>query len=376
MSGSGPRVALIGIHGHGRVHLGRILAREQAGRLRLAGLADRVAPTAPEAAVLQDRPFDTDAARLLGDIRPDIAVIATPIHTHARIAARALRLGAHVLLEKPPVTSVAEHNDLVAAAAAARRHCQVGFQAAGSSLLPELIGRIRGGQFGTLTHLSVVGAWYRAADYYTRSAWAGRRSLGSTIVADGAMTNPFAHGIDLALRLSAAVAPAAIRSVQIDPYHAYPIETDDTAAARIELDEGPPITVAVTLCSELESEPYVEVHGTKGRATLYYTQDRLALNDFRAVTEITGERTDLLDDLIAHLDADPSDAALLSPLSSTRLFTEVLEAVQHGPVARPIAERYLSVTSCGRTVPGIEEAVAEAGVTGRLFSEMDLPWTR
>jgi predicted dehydrogenase len=376
MPGTGPRVALIGIHGHGRVHLGRILAREQAGRLHLAGLADRVAPAAPESAVLRDRPFDTDPVRLLNDVRPDIAVIATPIHTHAGIATHALSLGAHVLLEKPPVTSVAEHDDLAAAAAAAKRHCQVGFQAAGSSLLPELAGRIRSGQFGTLTHLSVVGAWYRAADYYARSAWAGRRSLGSTVVADGALTNPFAHGIDLALRLSGAVKPAAIRHVRIDPYHAYPIETDDTATARIELEDGAPITVAVTLCADLESEPYVEVHGTGGRAALHYTQDRLTLSDFRVITELAGGRTDLLDDLIAHLDDDPAGDALLSPLRSTRPFTEVLEAVQRGPVARPIAERYLSVAPSGRTIPGIEDAVAEAGMTGRLFSEMDLPWTR
>ena len=50
---------------------------------------------------------------LLEKLRPDIAVISTPIHTHLEIAEAALRVGAHLLLEKPPVTSVADHEQLL-----------------------------------------------------------------------------------------------------------------------------------------------------------------------------------------------------------------------------------------------------------------------
>src|SRR6266568_3201423 len=90
-----PRVALVGIHGHGRVHLAGLLERDRAGTLELCALADRLAPTGPEAGQVSALPFDTDAVGLLRAVRPDIAVIATPIHTHAELAEAALGVGAH-----------------------------------------------------------------------------------------------------------------------------------------------------------------------------------------------------------------------------------------------------------------------------------------
>jgi predicted dehydrogenase len=376
---AGPRVALIGIHGHGRVHLTALLEREQAGRLELRALADPRAPAAgPEAQVLRGRTFDTDAQRMLRTCRADIVVIAAPIHTHAELAALAMRSGAHVLLEKPPVTTVAELDRLLAIAAATRRHCQVGFQAFGSSAARDLPGRLAGGQLGAVERISVVGCWRRGADYYSRARWAGRRRLDGIVVADGVLTNPFAHGIALALRLAATPRAAAVpvRDVRVEPYHAYPIETDDTTSARIETGTGVRVTAAATLCAEREYEPYVRIHAQRGQATLWYTEDRLLIEPDGGIREETvGERTALIDDLIAHLDDDPADESLCSPLQAARPFTEVLEAIWRGPQARPIPERYLRLSPYGRTIPGIEDVVAEAGENGRLFSEMDLPWT-
>jgi len=62
------------------------------------------------------------------------------------------------------------------------------------------------------------------------------------------MTNPFAHGVALALRLADSSGTRPITSARFESFHAYPIETDDTAGARIELEGAAPVTVAVTLC--------------------------------------------------------------------------------------------------------------------------------
>ena len=390
MAGVKPvRVALIGIHGHGRVHLAGLLERDRAGTLELCGLADRLAPTGADAEELSGCPFDTDATRLLRTVRPDVAVIATPIHTHAQIAEAALDVGAHLLLEKPPVTGLDAHDRLAALADAAGRHCQVGFQAFGSSVVRELLDRVgRGGLgrvegngavegVGTIEGISVVGGWRRDEAYYARSAWAGHRRLGEIVVADGAMTNPFAHGIALALRLADPSGTRPIRSARFEPFHAYPIETDDTAGAHIELDGAAPVTVAVTLCAEREFEPYVQVRGTEGRATVWYTEDRLLLEPRNGESvEVKGGRVELIDDLVACLDTDPAGDALLSPLRATRSFTAVLEAIQDGPQAAPIPRRFLRVGAGSRTIPGIEDAVVEAGARGLLLSELGrLPWT-
>ena len=361
----GPRVVLIGVHGHGRVHLDGLLERERSGLLELCGLADRREP-APDSGAA-DHEFDTDAARLLEKLRPDIAVISTPIHTHLDIAEAALRVGAHLLLEKPPVTSVADHERLLAAVAEADRHCQVGFQAFGSSAVDDLIARVRGGELGTIKRVAMSGCWWRADEYYARSPWAGHRQLDGVTVADGVLTNPFAHGVALALRL----AGNEVRSATIEPYRAYDIETDDTTCARIETD-GAPVTLAATLCAETESEPFVRVFGTRGVATIWYTEDRLL---FDGQPEYVGDRVALIDDLIAHLDDDPAADVLRCPLRSTRSFTEVLEAIQLGPAPRAISADHVRVGERGRVIPGIEDAIARTVATGRLFSELeDVPW--
>jgi predicted dehydrogenase len=350
-------VVLIGMHGHGRVHLDELLARDRAGSLALRGVADL---REPDVELPAECVFDTDAERLISALRPDIAVIATPIHTHADLAERAMLSGAHVLLEKPPVTTLAEHERLLDVAARTGRHCQVGFQAFGSTVVRELAALVRAGGLGDVQRISVAGCWYRESGYYTRAAWAGQRALG-----DGALANPFGHGLALALRL----APDTAVSVRAEPYHAYPIETDDTMSARI--DAGVPVTVAVTLCAQQQFSPYVRVFGTVGQATVWYTQDRLRVQTDGKATEVTGDRVALIDDLIAHLDTDPAEDVLCSPLRATRSFTSVLAAI---PAATAIPERYQQITPTGRTIPGIEDAVVAATERGLLFSELDLPW--
>jgi predicted dehydrogenase len=373
-----PEVVLVGMHGHGRVHLDGLLERDRDGRLALSGVADVREPVGPEADLVAGRRFDTDAVRLLHDVRPDIVVIASPAHTHSGLAELSLRLGAHVLLEKPPVTSLPDHDRLLALAEQTRRHCQVGFQAFGSSVVRELVRRTRSGELGEVRRVSVVGCWSRGTDYYTRSNWAGRRTVDGVVVADGAMTNPFAHGVALALRLASPESDVPAR-VHAEAYHAYPIEGDDTMSARIEPAGGAPITVGVTLCAQREFEPYVRVFGAKGEATVWYTEDRAWISVGDRSEDLTGDRVELIDDLIANLSEDPAGDVLCSPLRDTRSFTAVLAAIVAGPPAMAIPERYQRITPIGRTIPGIEDAVVTAGERGLLFSEMtapgqSLPW--
>ena len=131
-----PRVALIGMHGHGRVHLDGLLDRHRAGQLVLCGVADVRAPG--DAELLAGRVFDTDAIRLLERVRPDIVVIASPAHTHRELAERAMLLGAHVLLEKPPVTDLTDFARVGEAQRATGGLIQVGFQSLGSHALGAL----------------------------------------------------------------------------------------------------------------------------------------------------------------------------------------------------------------------------------------------
>lgn len=118
------RAALIGCGWYGKHDLMRLLQVSQA--VEVVGLCDVDSRHLAEAEtwVRQRRPAArprayADHEELLAQERPDLVLIATPDHWHARQATDALAAGAHLYLQKPVANSRA---DCQAVLAAARRH--------------------------------------------------------------------------------------------------------------------------------------------------------------------------------------------------------------------------------------------------------------
>src|SRR5699024_7250127 len=111
----------------------------------------------------------TDHGEMLRQARPDVVVIATPIPTHAPLAAAAMRAGAHVLLEKPPTASLASFTELVQVARETGRACQIGFQTYGSAVYEHIDRIVAAGEIGEIEGIGGVGTWLRTTDYYERS---------------------------------------------------------------------------------------------------------------------------------------------------------------------------------------------------------------
>lgn len=367
-----PRVALLGLHGFGRVHLDGLLRLAATGAVRVAGLAD---PRPPEPDALDrvralpggpDVPVLADAAALLEQVRPDVTIVSTPIHTHLPLARLALAAGSHLFVEKPPTASMEQFRDLSAEVAAAGRVCQVGFQSFGSHALAHAARLVADGAVGRVRGIGVHGAWVRERSYFTRAAWAGRMELDGVPVTDGALTNPFAHATASALRV-AGVPDDADVEVELERYRVASPESDDTAAARLIVD-GMPIVVAVTLCATEHRPPLIVVHGEQGRLELEYTTDTLTgrTADGAAVTGPPG-RTVLLDNLVAHL-ADPA-VPLLAPLASCAPFMHLLEAVRRDGPARPLPSAVTEID--GRpVVVGADETMRRCAEELALFSEL------
>jgi predicted dehydrogenase len=367
-----PRVVLVGAYGHGRGHLEHLAALAAASRVRLAGVADLRALDEERRTLAGDCLFDTDAERLIGAAEPTVVVISTPMHTHTELALLAFRAGAHVLLEKPPTPTMAEFDRLVAAQRDAGVACQVGFQAFGSGAFVELERLVGAGTLGEVRRIGFAGRWLRDEAYYARAAWAGRRWLDGVPVMDGALTNPFAHGVAMALRLDGTGGDESVRQVEVETYRAYPIEADDTASARLVSARGTPIVAAVTLCAGTPQEPSIVVEGTAGSAELRYTEDRLRT----AAGERGYDRFDLLENLLDHI--GDGSVGLAAPLAQTRSFMQVVEAIRVSPPPTPIAEQFQQVVGeppvLRRVVPGIEEVVRQAVGTGALYSELPVGW--
>jgi len=354
-----PRTLLVGAHGYGRGYLDRIARLHAAGRLRLTGVADPRPLDPGQRALAGDAATGPDAADLIAATGPDLVVLATPVHTHVDLAVTALKAGAHVLLEKPPAPTLDGLDRLLDAQRAGGRACQVGFQAFGSGAVTELARQIRDGALGTLHGIGVTGLWWRDHDYWDRAGWAGRRWLDGRPVNDGALTNPFAHGVALGLRLDGSGGAEAVRRVELDLYRTRAPEAHDTGAARIVSAGGTTVTAAVTLCARPPVEPVVTVTGSRGTAVLHYTEDRLTTPAGTTVHP----RADLLENLLDHL-ADPA-VPLLVPLAETRSFTQVAEAVQESPDPVAVAQEDLV---------GLSGLTRRAAATGRLYRELGAAW--
>jgi len=379
------RVAVVGVHGHGRTHLRTVRALAGRGRAELAAVVDPRALAGSDLAAGDEHgplvpagtPWYPDLATLLATDPPDVVVLVTPIHTHLELARAAVLAGCDVLLEKPTAASLAEHDALVAVAAATGRRCQVGFQTFGSGALDELERLVASGELGDVTSVGAVGAWVRTSAYYARSRWAGRRTLDGVPVVDGVVTNPLAHAVASALRVAGATAAAHVAHVETDLWRAHPIEADDTSSVVVTLTDGRRVAAGLTLCAPARQDARIEVRGSAGSATLRYEHDVLEVRSPRGTRSVRTSRTDLLDDLLAAR-ADPA-ATLRCDVARTGAFMAVLDAVRAAPDPRPVPEPHVTWHGTGPDAhPVVHDVVAwcdRVAAESATFTTLAAPWT-
>lgn len=370
-------VVLAGARGHGRWHLDNIRRLEGLGLVRLAGVCELRPLDAAELAETGAPEQSSDLDALLESTRARIAVVCTPIPTHTDLALTAARRGAHVLVEKPPAPSYAEFRRMADGVAAAGVACQIGFQSLGSRAVPEIRRLVEEGAIGELLGVGAAGAWVRDEAYFRRAPWSGRRRLDGVDVVDGALTNPLAHAVATALALAGATRAEDVEHIETELLRAHAIEADDTSCVRVLTARGARVTVAATLCAETAAEPYAVVHGTRGRITFWYKQDRVLLQrGGHGPRETVHGRTDLLENLVGHV---TRGEALRVPPEETGAFMRVVEAIRQAPDPVPLPAAYWRSETGGsgprRVVPGIDALVDRSADTLGLYSELGPPWT-
>ncbi|MEV7194848.1 Gfo/Idh/MocA family oxidoreductase [Streptomyces sp. NPDC093510] len=372
-------VVLAGARGHGAWHLENIRRLEHAGRVRLVGVCELRPLDDEELAGFGPVRQSADFAGLLDSTGAAVAVVCTPIPTHTALALAAAVRGVHLLLEKPPAPSYEEFRRMADGAAAAGTTVQIGFQSLGSHAIPAIRRLIAEGAIGEVTGVGGAGAWVRDEAYFRRAPWAGRRRLDGVDVVDGVLTNPLAHAVATALALADATAAEDVSTVETELFRANAIESDDTSCVRVRTAGGGRITVAATLCAHTSGEPYVVVHGSRGRITFWYRQDRVEVRGEGAgpAPATLHGRTDLLENLVDHL---AGRAALLVPPAATGAFMRVVEAVRTAPdpvaLPAPVWSPAPGESADRRVVHGIDGLVALAADTLCLYSELGADWAR
>ena len=108
--------------------------------------------------------------KLMEDHREDVVVIAAPLGTHFQLATIALKAGADVYLEKPPLASLDDFRSLLQVQQETGQAVQVGFQSLGSRALQMLTEEALG--IGALVRVSAgaeVGCASRRDSFGTRT---------------------------------------------------------------------------------------------------------------------------------------------------------------------------------------------------------------
>ncbi len=200
----------------------------------------------------------------------DIVDICTPGYLHAEIAIEALRAGKHVLVEKPLANTIAESEQMVAAAVEARSHgvrSMVGFNYRRVPALAYARDLIAEGRLGGIRQLRVAYLQDWLVDAESPMTWRLRKeSAGS-----GALGDIASHALDQVQFLTGdevTEVSGRLRTFVEErpgPDGPEPVTVDDAAWITAELAGGAVATVEVSrVATGVKNGLRIEVFGERG----------------------------------------------------------------------------------------------------------------
>jgi predicted dehydrogenase len=213
------------------------------GRTSLVGVADIVEANAQTLAEKYGATPYGSVTELLAAEDPDLVSVTTPPGSHAEIAIEILAAGKSVLLEKPPVLSLAELDAVAEAEQASEGSVYVVFQHRhGSAALraADLLGR---GALGRPLVAVCETLWFRPLSYFDpdwRGTWVGEG--GGPTLGHGI------HQIDLLLHLLGPWRTLNATAVRLDR----PVEFEDVSTASVIFENDAVGTVINSLLSPRE----------------------------------------------------------------------------------------------------------------------------
>lgn len=317
--------------------------------------------------------------------RTEIVSLPTSIPTHSVMTIAALKMGYNVIVEKPPASTIQELDEMITAEKASLRSVAVGFQDQSKNTVRAIKQAVVMGELGAIKEVVVKTRWSRLDNYYMRNSWAGKLIFEGRYVLDGPTNNAMAHYLNDALYYACPVwhkmsFPVRVRS---ELYRAHDIETEDTSCVQVELTNGTMVYFYVTHCCREDIGPICEVVGTKG--TVYWEKDGPAIFKFNDGTkrivedDCHSERDEVFRNFIRYLRG--VDTEINCTLSMTRPFVLTRNGIfLSSQYVKPVSKQYITRESYEESVKtiikDIDEIIDKAYVERKLFSEIDVPWSR
>jgi predicted dehydrogenase len=157
------RVAVIGLNSRGTAHLKSFSKLTNVEITHLVDVDSQVLAKRAGEFTAEGRAvpkLERDYRRLLDRRNVDIVTIATPDHSHAKLAIDGMNAGRHVFVEKPIGIAPAEGEAMIAAQQRTGRVLQVGNQQRSSPETRQLLELIQAGELGEVYEAQ---AWYANA---------------------------------------------------------------------------------------------------------------------------------------------------------------------------------------------------------------------
>ena len=378
------RLGLIGSSGFAAYHLWVINKLENEGLVKLVAIADPA-----DASNIRSR-FESQGGAWYGDFRdmlaetPDLDAVSivAPIGYHEAMARACIERGCFVYLEKPPVPTIRQLEDLIALDK--RKRVSVGFQMIASRGVQRIKKAVVEEELGKIESIRAWGCWPRSHAYYRRAPWAGQMSLGGEPVFDGPATNGLAHLVHNIMYLASPCPHEfdAPQEVEGELFRARQIESYDVACLRGRFQSGILFSATLTHATEHYLPFHLKVTGSKGWMQIIENGDGTKLETSSGEKFACGDPLKALLHLsyLATIDyIRGGRPRALTHLSDTRGYVMATNGmlVSSGGI-RDIEDcwvrRFSSEGGEGVEVIGLPEAVDESGNTGKLFSEMRLPW--
>lgn len=380
------RAALIGATGYGKYYLSQLIRLQEEGKVQLLGVVVRE----PEKAAGQITQINAIGARvfpcvsdmykiLKGQI--DLCCIPTGIASHAPLTIEALNEGCNVLVEKPAAATIQDITQMKAAEKASGKRVMVGFQNIYGNDVQKIKRKILDGAVGVLQSIKLKGLWVRHKDYFFRNSWAGKLKVNGQWILDSPANNAFAHFINIMCFLAGdrLETSAKIKNIQAELYRALPIESCDTACARMMTAQHVLLQFYVTHACGQNIHPEIEIKGSKG--TVNWTLNRYAINQKEQVTasdESTGMdnvRMAMFDHVIAKLNGQDVPVC---DLDIAAAHTFCINAMYRASAIQNIPKEHCDVSQTPRgeqvQIKDIESIFQKAFKEEKLLSELGVSW--
>ena len=334
----------------------------------------------------RDIPVYPDMDTLLVNVKDKakVIIIPTSIDTHFSISKKCIDAGFDVFLEKPPVATIQEIDNLISYAKHNNKDIAVMFQYLYTDIVKKMKDRLVSGEFGRVKRVRAMAGWPRLDSYYNRAGWAGRLKINDNWVLDGTINNPLAHMLANQLYF-ASMRPGMMAepvTIEAELYHGHEIESEDTSSLRIITSDNVEIIFCATLCSFAEINPVTIIDCEK--AIITYSNFNKAkikyINDAKTETIVDEfeQRTYMLNILAnCYKTRMPYPASLEVCRSFTLAINGAFESCgkPHG-----IDKSHISIFESGDSIKtvinGIDDVLRVCFNNGRLFSEMGIDWAR